>query len=63
MRISGHALNAADHTRESGEICVFAICPLDRKETGPVGEPMMSLSVVTTRLSMRSPNCEFTANK
>ena len=59
--ISGDVLNAADHTRGMGEIRDIVLCSLGRMEA--VGGLMISRSVVLTRRSMRSPNCEFTANE
>ena len=51
--------------RGTGVIRGFAPCALDRAgaEAVRVREPVMNLSVVTTRLSIRSLNCGFTMNK
>jgi len=66
IEMLGFVLNAADHMRGTGAIRGFALDALDREE-GPgaeiVREPVTNLSVVTTRLSIRSLNCEFTTNK
>lgn len=61
MEMSRFTLNAADHTRGTGAIRDFVPCALDRAEWAAAGrEPVMNLSVVTTRLSIRSLNCGFT---
>ena len=64
MKMSRCTLNAADHMRGTGVIRGFAACALDRAgaEAVRVREPVMNLSVVTTRLSIRSLNCDFTEN-
>jgi hypothetical protein len=61
IEMSRFTLNAADHTRGTGVIRDFAPCALDRAEWVAAGrEFVMNLSVVTTRLSIRSLNCDFT---
>ena len=62
--MSCFTLNAADHTRGTGAIRGFDPCALDRPE-GPEGirEPVINRSVVTTRFSMRSLNCDLTASE
>jgi len=66
IEISCFILSAADHTSGPGAIRGLALGALDREE-GPgvevVREPVTNLSVVITRLSIRSLNWEFTTNK
>ena len=64
MKMSCFTLNAADHARGTGFSRVIAPCglhPLEGVEA--TREPIMSLSVVATKLSMRSPNFGLTAHK
>ena len=61
MEMSRFTLNAADHTRGTGSIRDFVPCTFDRAEWAVAGRAVvMNLSVVTTRLSIRSLNCGFT---
>ena len=61
MEMSRFTLNAADHTRGTGVTRDLAHCVLDRAEWAAAGrEFVMNLSAVTTRLSIRSLNCDFT---
>ena len=62
MLISWDALNAMDQARQTGEILGFAPCTFERIRVDIVREPLMNLSVVTIRLSMRSRNCGVTEN-
>src|SRR5260221_12623454 len=64
MKMSRCTLDAADHTRGTGAIRGFVPCTLNRAEWGEaVRGPVINLSVVTTRLSMRSMNCDSTTNR
>jgi hypothetical protein len=56
MVIDQYVLNAADHARRTGETRVFGLFSLG-------GGLMIRPSVLTTKSFMRSPSCEFTANK
>ena len=64
IEMSCFTLNAADHKRGTGAILGFARGTLDRREEGVevVREPVTNLSVVATKLSIRSLNCGFTTN-
>jgi len=64
MKMSRWTLDAADHKRGTGAIRGFVPCTLNRAEWGEAGrEPVINMSVVATRLSMRSMNCDSTTNK
>jgi len=63
MKISRFTLNAAAHTRGTGAISGSVPCALDCEELAEaVRAPVRILSVATTRLSMRSVNCDLTSN-
>ena len=62
MKMSRFTLNAADHTRGVEAIRGFAPCAL-HLSVEVAREPVISLSVVTTKLSMRSLNPCLTVNK
>jgi len=63
MKISRFTLNAAAHTRGTGAISGSVPCALDCEGLAEaVRAPVRNLSVVTTRLSMRSLNCDLTSN-
>jgi len=61
MKMSRFTLNAADHTKGMGSIRDFVPCTFDCAEwVAAEREPVMNLSVVTTRLSIRSLNYGLT---
>jgi len=63
MKMSCCALSAADHTRGTGATRGLVPCTPNRVEwVKAVCESVINLSVVTTRLLMRSMNCGSTTN-